>query len=832
MNDHFIRMEYPNMFKYKVPVFKPLAKSAAIIIAGDARFTILTPYLIRMEYDPAKTFEDRPSQVFWYREQPAPNFSYILNESTIQMETDALKLSYQVGKPFDTYTLSIFLKDNQVMWNYGDDNKLNLKGTYRTLDSTNGPVNLEPGLNSLSGWSLVNDSDSLVFTPEGWLTPRNKPMVYQDLYFFGYGSNYLACIKDYQKITGNVPLLPRWALGNWWSRYWPYHQNELLDLMDDFSRHEIPLSVCIIDMDWHITKTGNKSSGWTGYTWNPDLFPNPPSFLNQLHARGLHTALNLHPAEGIHPHEAAYPEFAERMGINPDSKEPIRFDIADPKFTSAYFELLHRPLEQMGVDFWWLDWQQGEKTSIDHLDPLFWLNHLHACEQQRDGSKRPFIFSRWPGLGGHRYPIGFSGDTHVSWQALNFQPYFTSTAANVAFGWWSHDIGGHMNGVEDAELYLRWLQFGLFSPILRLHSTNNPYHERRPWGYDADTEKHARAAMQLRHRLVPYIYSASYKNETSGVPLILPMYFCHPHNPAAYQSAKQYYFGSELIAAPFTQPADPDTAFTRQVVWLPKGNWFNFFTGEYFKGDGWYAVYGRAEDIPVFARAGAIIPLSNDPSSNLLENPQNLALNFFTGDNNSYSLFEDDGHSMDYQDGHYSISKFEQQVEDGKLRIIIHPVEGVLNHLPDQRKYHLTIFGISDPEEVMLSVSDEDRPVEFIYDQRRSSLEISPFECAYDAKASVAVKTFDNLLSCTDRRLDHIARFINYTKLNTNVKAAFMQKLQVFIKNPGAFTEVMHNFNPGQILAIAEMVFGRQIERISYGRDEEIQKLYGRFLNG
>src|SRR5690606_29482521 len=124
---------------------------------------------------------------------------------------------------------------------------------------------------------------------------------------------------------------------------------------------------------------------------------------------------------------------------------------------------------------------------------------------------RTFIFSRWGGLGNHRYPIGFSGDTHVTWRSLAYQPYFTATAANVGYGWWSHDIGGHTFGIEEPELYLRWVQYGVFSPIFRLHSTKNHFHERLPWKYDAEIGRLASDMLRLRHQLIPYLYSMSWK---------------------------------------------------------------------------------------------------------------------------------------------------------------------------------------------------------------------------------------------------------------------------------------------------------------------------------
>src|SRR5690606_14376337 len=193
---------------------------------------------------------------------------------------------------------------------------------------------------------------------------------------------------DFSHLSGPVPLIPRWALGNWWSRYWAYTARELLDLMHDFKAHEIPLSVCIVDMDWHL-------EGWTGYTWNPQYFPDPPAFIDEIHRLGLKTALNLHPADGIGPHEAQYARMAAALEIDPDSRRPIPFDLEDPRFARAYFELLHHPYEDMGVDFWWMDWQQGNPCRLPGLNLLWWINHLHFNDLGRRPEKRPFIFSRW-----------------------------------------------------------------------------------------------------------------------------------------------------------------------------------------------------------------------------------------------------------------------------------------------------------------------------------------------------------------------------------------------------------------------------------------------------
>ncbi|MBU1880336.1 MAG: DUF5110 domain-containing protein, partial [Chloroflexi bacterium] len=715
--------------------------------------------------------------------------------------------------------LAITLRETGVTWRYGDPDEANLRGTTRTLDQADGPVPLGPGLVSRAGWAVVDDSQSLVFDERGWLEPRG-PGTGQDLYFFGYGRDYRACLRDFSRVAGPAPLLPRWALGNWWSRYWAYTQDELTALIQDFAAHQVPLSVCIVDMDWHITDTGNQSSGWTGYTWNRELFPDPAAFIAGLHERGLKTALNLHPASGIHPHEAAYPVMAERLGLDPASQEPVPFAIADPRFTRAYFELLHHPLEAQGVDFWWLDWQQGTRSALTGLDPLWWLNHLHFYDLARNGDRRPFIFSRWGGLGNHRYPIGFSGDTLVTWRSLAFQPYFTATAANVGYGWWSHDIGGHMRGLEDAELYTRWVQFGVWSPILRLHSTKNPYQERRPWGWDAETLRVARDAMQLRHALIPYLYTMSWRNAQESIPLVVPMYHEHPHDEAAYCCPNQYYFGSELVAAPFTAPRDPHTGLSRQVVWLPEGDWFGFFAGEYYPGDAWHACYGGLDEMPVFARAGAIVPLALGGDE--VQNPARLTVHVFPGADNVFTLYEDDGETLAYQQGAAARTTLAQEWTGDRLRLTLAPVAGDRTIVPGHRTYTLVFRGIVQPDAVAVQVNGVAIDPAVAYDPATASLTVPDIALRADEELTVSLSTAaDTLMDRRDRRLETGRKLLRAFKLEPNTRASLSERLPAIIEDVGQLADFWVYLHLAQVRALVEVLVGAGVARFDQagGRD-------------
>jgi alpha-glucosidase (family GH31 glycosyl hydrolase) len=170
-----------------------------------------------------------------------------------------------------------------------------------------------------------------------------------------------------------------------------------------------------------------------------------------------------------------------------------------------------------------MDWQQGTATSLPGLDPLWYLNHLHALDLARDGTKRAMAFSRWGGWGAHRYPVGFSGDSSRTWETLAFEVEVTAQSANTGFGWWSHDIGGFCDGLPDDELYLRWVQFGVLSPIFRFHNCGDPTLDYRPWTKEEKFRVPALDALRLRRALVPYLYTAARKNHLGGLPPCAPM---------------------------------------------------------------------------------------------------------------------------------------------------------------------------------------------------------------------------------------------------------------------------------------------------------------------
>lgn len=691
-----------NLPDYLIAHHDARAREGACVRFGGLRLTVITPCLLRIEQGECC---DAATQVVVRRDLGDCPFTWKTEGGALTLETELLRLTAREDAPLESLVIERKAHPHFV-WHWGDRALQNLGGTIETLDCVNGDAPLADGLCAIDGFSTLDDSASPAFTQDGWFAPRGEGT---DVYFFGYGHDYTACVRDYVCLTGEMRMLPAFALGCWWSRYHAYTQEEYLSLMDRFRAEDVPLSVAIVDMDWHLTGGDGRGyyDGWTGYTWNRELFPDPRAFAAALHERGLHTALNLHPADGVRSWEAAYPAMARAMGIDPASGERVPCDYLNPDFYRPYFELLHFPLEEDGVDFWWMDWQQGsdyrrlvgEETYKPsplegRMKPLWLMNHMHYLASMR-GGRRGLMFSRFAGPGSQRYPIGFSGDTMITWDSLDFQPYFTATAANIGYGWWSHDIGGHMLGYRDDELNTRWIQLGVFSPIFRLHSGREIFLGREPWAYGRQAEAVIKRFMRLRHRLFPYLYTMCRRDMAEQIPLVRPMYHVSPEEPGAYRVRNEYWFGSEMVVSPVTRPGDPASCLGCAQVWLPEGVWTDAFTGVTYRG-GDFRAYRPLETMPVFLKAGAIVPMQrHEAHANRLGGSEHLELLIAPGADGRFTIYEDDGESLAFESGALCKTELTLNWTQTRATLTIHPARGDLSLIPETRDYRLILRGFA-----------------------------------------------------------------------------------------------------------------------------------------
>lgn len=720
---------------------EPKAKSENIIQGEKYRFTLMTSCLIRMEYREDGKFIDLPTQKVWNRNFDPVPFRLMPDGDGFELFTDRMHVTYD-GKRFSKNGLSVKamggLHPFGSGWYYGMKER-NLKGTARTLDEANGAIELENGIQSMYDCTSMDDSTSLLLTEDGWVSPREGEGI--DLYLFAYGCDYREALKDFYRLTGKTPMLPRFALGNWWSRYYEYSEESYKELVERFEKENVPFSVAVIDMDWHLVEEVDSKygSGWTGYTWNPKLFPDPERFLSWLHEHGMHTTLNLHPADGIRAYETAYPAMAAELGnVDTEHEAPINFDIADPRFLDAYFKCVLNPEEERGVDFWWIDWQQGNNTKIPGLDPLWMLNHYHYLDSAREG-KRPLTFSRYAGPGSHRYPVGFSGDTVITWESLDFQPYFTNTASNIGYGWWSHDIGGHMMGYKNNDMAARWVQYGVFSPINRLHSSKNEFNGKEPWRFPMEIAESMKNALRLRHQMLPYLYTMNHRAWAENEPLILPMYYDYPTEHIAYEVKNQYTFGTAFIVAPITTPIIPGVDRAKVKVWLPEGMYVDFFSGMIYSGGRILDMYRDIHSIPVLAKAGAIVPMTSEIQGTSSDrNPEHLEIRVFALADGCFTLYEDDNTTCDYLEDRGVTTKMCFSLEKGQLTM--EAAKGDLSLIPEKRELNVCFYGIEESG-VQVFADGTALDVQTSYDREKGCLMVALGSVRTDKKVEIHINT-------------------------------------------------------------------------------------------
>lgn len=743
----------------------PAAPSEAVVESGNARFTVLTPEMIRIEYSDSAVFEDRATFAIVNRDLgTVPDFKKWEDDEFLHITTDNLSLKYRKGshpliEPASGANLSITMTmDGQpVEWYPGKEDPLNLKGTTRTLDRSNGDnmrKEMENGLISRSGWAVIDDSWSNT-RPDGsrsfalepniemgydWLAPRKDEKAL-DLYFLGYGKNYKQAISDFTKIAGKIPLPPDYVFGYWYSKYDDYSSDDFRQIMKDIEDNDIPADVMILDMDWHWN--GNRESqsegigGWTGWSWNTNLIPDAKGLLQEMHDKGFRTALNLHPADGIDSVESPryFAQMKAELGDKYLKGDTITWSIDYPDFTTSFFNNIIHDHELEGVDFWWLDWQQHltSKQTPD-LGETFWINHVFFNDMAKNRpERRPLIFHRWGGLGSHRYQIGFSGDAYINYPTLAFQPYFTATSSNVGYTYWGHDLGGHMISDEklanDPELILRWIQFGVFTPIFRTHATKDPRIERRMWKFDNFPT--IKEAIRLRYTLFPYLYTMARQTYDTGIGMVRPLYYEYPDSEEAYAYEGEYFFGNDILVAPITEPSSDGIA-TDKKVWLPEGNWWSVSTDELIKGGREVAMKFGMDQIPYFYRQGSLIPLNPPTVMSMTERPDRMILDVVAGANGTATLYEDQGDNSDYAT-EYATTAFHHHSSKNQEVIIIEPRQGSQEGLATDRSWAVRLLDSAKPKKVSVNGKS-----------------IATALWAYDSKTRTL--TFDTpLTSCTAR---------------------------------------------------------------------------------
>ena len=680
---------YPLGKQFEIDYSKVICSNKAVVQGKTFRISVLTERVVRLEYSPSGQFVDRPTQLILRRNLGLADFSIRQDTNVVEITTKYFSLYYTKEQPFMSggisagknlrITLESRDKDRQKDWYYGHPEAKNLNGNMISVDLVTSPGQAK-GLYSLDGFVSIDDSKNKLIMEDGTLA--DPPADHIDIYVFMYDKDFKQALMDYFKLTGSPSLIPRYALGNWWSRNVTYDDKTVYDLIRNFERKRIPLSIMLFDNDWHYRNVGQQVGLKSGFTFNSQLFKDPKAMIEQFHARGIRVGLCINPKEGIHPHEFFFKQACLYLGKK--DATIIQFDPLNPKLLDILLKMFLHPLEALGVDFFWNDYR-----SANDVNKLWSLNHYLYMDSKRDVAKRGMLLARNGLIAPHRYGVLYGGSSEISWEALRKIPFDILNASNIGVSWWSHDVGGNHGGIEDGELYVRYLQLSTFSPILRFHGARGPYYKKEPWLWDAQTENIAADYLRLRHRLIPYLYTEAYNYTKTGIPLIQPFYYNYMwvYDDDLYKN--QYYFGSQLLVCPILDKKDKIMNRTLHRFFIPDGVWYDFITGKKFPGNKKYVSFFKEEDYPVFAHAGSIIPLSNKSDYNNTGIPTDLEIQIFPGVSNTYTLYEDDGVTALYKEGYFLKTSIDYNYLRNNYTVIIRSIEGKSGIVPDKRNYKL-----------------------------------------------------------------------------------------------------------------------------------------------
>ena len=322
-------------FKFDYDKAKP--NKEAVIQGKKYRITILTERLVRLEYSENGVFEDKPTELVWYRNLPKPDFKIKEDKHFLEITTKYFTLSYIKEKKFyggranPTGYLKILCNNSDRIWYYKHPEVRNFGAPSFGLTDSNGKVKYHKSLYSLDGFASIDDSKNKVMLSTGEVTVRENQET--DVYVFVYLKDFNEALNDYFKITGYPALIPRYALGNWWSRNNTYDDEQLSELIKTFDKKQIPISVLLLDKDWHIRQEINNKRLKTGFTFNKELFSSPFDMISYMHAKGIKVGLNVNPTEGIYPSEQLYDVMNKYLEA--DNKGVIPYNIFNPRFTDA-----------------------------------------------------------------------------------------------------------------------------------------------------------------------------------------------------------------------------------------------------------------------------------------------------------------------------------------------------------------------------------------------------------------------------------------------------------------------------------------------------------------
>jgi len=660
---------------------KVVKKPVQYIVGLKYRITLYSASLVRVEYS---------RKGLWDEENPLitdPSFNEAVphriknTKNIFSIFTNCFELKLiPNGLPPDTGSLYFKIKDKNFIWQPGAVDNGNIGGAMLDLykyPEGKSTERFTDGLVSKNGYFIYRNPCEFLWDPDkNWIKKR-QDWDFCDWYLFAYGNNFRRGFLDFIRLFGKIPMPPKWAFGYWYSKWYRFSAEDILNLIKKIKSENIPLDVFVIDTDW-------RKNIWCGYQWNSELFPDYKKFLAGLKNQGLHTCLNDHPGYGVSDELPPDDPFREKIKYRIPDIEEFRVRWSDERYVYSWLEEIFIKFLNDGIDLWWVDgW--GATNGIMDLSTQLWLNRFYfeAAKRAKD-CRRPLILSRWGGISSHKYPLQFSGDTHSSFETLKYQISFTHRGGNIGAAYWSHDIGGFLGDKIPDDLFIRWIQFGCFSPVFRTHSCGGP---RELWDYSTEALNIFKKYLNIRYSLAPYFYGLARECYDTGFPLIRGMYLEYPGDKNAYKYDDEYLIGSSLLVAPAYGPGE----YFERDVYFPAGKWISIEDKQIIKGPCLKKLKIPLEKIPVFIKSGSIIP-ATPVKGNLNSPADEIELNIFPGKKTEYEFYDDDGKTEGYKCREFARRKIIAEKSGNQVRINILPVSGKYQGMNGKLHIKINVF--------------------------------------------------------------------------------------------------------------------------------------------
>lgn len=669
-----------------------MAKDARVVTAANVRFQALTPTLMRMEYSPTGRFVDEPSVAAINRDSwPDVPVTSKTEGDWLVVSTAKMTVRYKAGSgAFGPENVKITWTDKgkERSWKPGDVDDKNLGGVPASLDNRSTKAVTDPGPLTRNGCYLLDDSKSALFDKAtNWVKPRSEKDA-QDWYFLTYGSDYADALGELSKLLGPIPMVPRYVFGSWFGSRASYSDEQWKMIVKQFLDESLPLDIVVLDSD------SRAKMVWTGYDWDQEQMPDPKEFFHWMLDRGVKVTGNEHYNPLTKESDSHFDQIRDAMGMPADTKE-IQNDISNKKFAGLWMDLLHKPALDWGMAFWWQD--GAAPTTMPGLDAYLWTRHIEYTESERITGKRSYAFCRLgPAWGSHRYGGYFTGDLHGQWESLPVLVPATVRGGNMLVPYMNNLCGGVFNIDLPVELYQRWVQYGSLSPIIWFHGL---WGLRLPWEYGSEGVETYRKFVGLRYALIPYLYTCGRISHETGLPLARGMYLQYPDQESAYKFEQEYMLGEDLLVAPIIEPMKGRSS--SREVWLPAGdNWYDYFTGDIYHGGQIITHESPIDRMPLFVRAGAIIPMAPEMQSSDAKPVDPLTIDVYASAKPSERrLYEDDGISLDYKKGAFAWTpiSFAPDGNAGDFTLTIKPVEGKFKGQVGKRGYVVKVHGLLKP---------------------------------------------------------------------------------------------------------------------------------------